>query len=380
MRRRSLLCAPLVVPLTLPFNRAAAAPALNGRCRLATAWRLPGATAPTDGFCVGILDIDWTAGQIQLRSQLRLPTRAHGLVALPDGGFVAVANRPGPWLLRCDAEGALLRLLDTAMETPQRGFNGHVEASAGGDWIYSSETDPATGAGWVSVRDARTLQRVAQFSSGGIDPHDLRLGVDGSLMLANGGIVRNGLGGKVEGERMAPNLARIDPASGRLLGRWTLPDTQLSLRHMAWSTGPTGAAAPDALLGVALQAEHDSTSQRAVAPALAIWDGQSLRLPCSDPRAGGYAGDIAAGPAGGFVVSAQKQGRALWWHPQEAQKLTLVAELTEPCALLPAADGAGVDIGAARGAARWHLRQPPRMLAWPVAMTPDNHAVLLHTG
>lgn len=369
MRRRSLLAAPLTLPWWLAAPGRAGAQ--TSPHRLATAWRVPGSTAGESGFCAGILDIDWAAGQVLLRSQLGLPSRGHGLAALRDGGFMVVANRPGLWLMHCDAEGALRQRLDTATENPQRSFNGHVAPSADGHWVCTSETDPDTGAGWLSVRDARTLQRVAQFSSGGIDPHDLRLGVDGSLLVANGGIVRNALGGKVEGERMAPSLARIDPASGRLLGRWKLPDPQLSIRHMAWSAGP------DALLGLALQAEHAAAHQRAVAPALAVWDGETLGLPCADASAAGYAGDIAAGPGGGFVISAQKQARALWWQPDEAHKLTLIAELTEPCALLPSADGAGVDISAGRGAAHWHLRQAPRMLPWPVPMSPDNHWVRL---
>ncbi len=369
MRRRGLLLAPLAVPgwLALP----AAARAAAGPQRLATAWRVPGASLPDSGFRIGVLDIDWTAGEVHLRSALELPTRAHGLVALPDGGFLAVANRPGTWLRRCDAMGAPVQHLDIAADTPQRRFNGHVEASADGDWLYTTETESATGTGWLSVRDARTLRRVAQCRSGGIDPHDLRLAADGSLLVANGGIVRDAAGRKMESEAMVPSLARIDPATGSLRGHWTLPDPQLSIRHMAWSCGPA------ALLGLALQAEHAHADLRANAPALAVWDGRALTLPCPDTRAAGYAGDIAAGPAGGFILSAQKQGQGLWWHPGEPRNFTRIAQLTEPCAVVPSADGAGVEISAARGLARWHPEEPPRMLPWPVPLAPDNHWVRL---
>lgn len=233
------------------------------------------------------------------------------------------------------------------------------------------ETDSANGTGYVSVRDARSLQRVAQFSSGGPDPHQLLRARDGTLMVANGGIQRLANGRKVALDEMSSSLARIDAGSGRVLGQWQLHDPRLSLRHLAWSSGDTP------LLGVALQAEHEHVQDRLEAPLLAVWDGQQLSLPCLDARGGGYAGDIAAGPGGGFVLSAQKQRLGLWWDPAQPQRLTRVAELTEPCALVSWPDTRGVTIHAARGVARWHAERAPAMLPWPVPMAPDHHAVRL---
>lgn len=352
------------------------APAAGGPVqRIAAAWRLAGPDAATDasphGDHVGIVDIDWDAGTLHLRQPTPVPTRGHGLLALADGGFAAVATRPGRWLLRCDAQGQVAVRHDIGSERPARSFDGHVDASADGRWLYTVETDPTSGQGWISVRDIRTLARVAQFASGGIDPHQMLHTPDGQLMVANGGIPRDGSGRKRQLDEMAPCLVRIHPSSGRVEGRWTLPDARLSLRHMAWSVD----AQP--LLGIALQAEHDSAAQRAESPTLAVFDGQALGLPCTDTAAGGYTGDIAAGPGGGFVLSAQKQRLGLWWHPAQPQAYTRVAELTEPCALVSWPGGAGVTLHAARGAARWHVRHGARMLAWPVALAPDNHAVAL---
>src|SRR5690606_14414177 len=153
-----------------------------------------------------------------------------------------------------------------------------------------------------------------------------------------GGIPRDTAGRKVELDRMAPSLVRLALDGGRLLGRWTLPDARLSLRHLAWAHGP----AP--LLGLALQAEHDDADARTQAPLLAVWDRRTLTLPSRDASGGGYAGDIAVGPVGGFLLSAQKQRLGLWWHPGRPAAMTRVAELTEPCALVATADGAGVHI------------------------------------
>lgn len=377
--RRSLLATTLALGAPQAFGAAAAAGdegvAAGAVQRVATAWRLSGSgaasTGSPSGDYVGIVEIDWDAGTLRLLRPTPVPTRGHGLLALADGGFATVAMRPGRWLLRCDARGQVMARHEIEQDKPARSFDGHIDASADGRWLYTVETDPASGQGWISVRDIRTLARVAQFACGGIDPHHMLPTADGRLMVANGGIPRDMNGRKVRLDEMAPCLVRIAPASGHIEGRWSLPDARLSLRHMAWSVD----AQP--LLGIGLQAEHDSAAQRAESPTLAVFDGQSLSLPCTDAAAGGYAGDIAAGPGGGFVISAQRQRLGLWWHPGQPRAYTRVAELTEPCALVSWPGGAGVTLHAARGAARWHLRHAARMLAWPVALAPDNHAVAL---
>jgi hypothetical protein len=250
MKRRLFLTGSL--PLALPPSWAAAAQALateEPAWRMATAWRVAGTSSPDTGDRVGVFRVDWAAGRLEIQSQQAVPSRAHGLLSLADGGFMAAAARPGRWLMRCDAQGEVVRRWSMTDDTPERSFDGHVEASADGAWLYTVETDPATGAGWISVRDTVTLQRVAQFRSGGIDPHQILRAPDGHLVVANGGIVRDPLGRRIASERMDSSLVRLDGSSGRLLGQWRLPDAHLSLRHIAWAQGP------DPLLGIGLQAE-----------------------------------------------------------------------------------------------------------------------------
>jgi hypothetical protein len=364
MRRRELLLAALPLP-------ALAAAATEGEAihRIATSWR-PGDESP---HRVGVIELDWSAGHMRIEAETEVPERAHGLLALPEGGFVAVANKPGRWLMRFDARGepaATLRLEPAARRT----LNGHVEIDADARLLYSTETDAGTGRGWITVRELRTLEAVAEFETGGIDPHHLLRDTTGHLLVANGGIVRDAMARKIDAAPMDPSLVRIDPASGRIEGQWRLDDRQLSLRHMAWS------AADRAQLGIGLQAEHAEAGRRRDAPTLAVWNGQDLSIATRDASAGGYAGDIAAGPGGGFVISAQKSRRCLWWHEAAPARLQKIAELTEACALVSWDDGRGVLIGAGRGIARWHGRLAPHMLAWPLALAPDNHAVMLRAG
>ena len=93
--------------------------------------------------------------------------------------------------------------------------------------------------------------------------------------------------------------------------------------------------------------------------------------------AAGYSGDICAGPGGGFVLSGQRTGEGLLWHPDAPDRWTTLARITEPCALANWPDAGGVLVGAQFGIARWRAAGAPAMLPWPQALTPDNHWVVL---
>jgi hypothetical protein len=356
VRRRHLLA--LLAGGALPPAHAEAPP-----LRLGVAWRGP--QAGSDHH-VGILAVDWAARTLRVAGQLRVPTRPHGLLAEPDGGLLAVALRPGRWLLRLAPDGRLRQRIDIADEPLPRRFGGHVVASADGSRLYTTETDSHGGRGRIGVRDARTLKKLDDWDSHGVEPHQLLLDREGHVVLANGGIWRDRDDRKIALDRMEASLVRLHGASGAPLGQWRLADPRLSVRHLAW--------AHDGLLGVALQAEHDDAADRAAAPALAVWDGQALQ---AVPGGDGYAGEITGVPAaagGGFVLSNALRDTAWWWHPAAPGRLTEVARLQRAYAL---ATHSGVLIAAARGLARWHPREAPAMLPWPEAMALDNHMVAL---
>lgn len=328
--------------------------------RLGVAWR--GATAGSDHH-VGILAVDWAARTLRVAGQLRVPTRPHGMFAEPGGGLLAVALRPGRWLLRMAPDGSVLQRLDIADETLPRRFGGHVIASADGTRLYTTETDTHSGRGRIGVRDARTLKKLDDWDSHGVEPHQLLLDREGHVVLANGGIWRDRDDRKVALDRMEASLVRLHGGSGALMGQWRPADPRLSVRHLAW--------ADDGLLGVALQAEHDRAADQAAAPALAVWDGRSLQ---TVPGGDGYAGDITGVPGGGFVISNAFRDTAWWWQPSAPNRLTEVAKLQRAYAL---ATGSGVFVAAGRGLARWHPREAPAMLPWPAPMALDNHMVVL---
>ncbi len=346
---------------------------------LAAAWRVG---PDTPGNWVGLLHVDWRNAQVTVKAAVPVPTRAHGLLAEADGGFLAVATRPGSWLLRCDADGKVVRRHAVDSETSGRTLDGHACASDDGAWLYTAETDAGSGQGWVSVRERTSLRKVAQWPTHGAEPHQLLVDAQGALLVANGGLLRAEGDKKRDLDRMDSSLVRLDPRTGERLGQWRLKDARLGIRHMAWNQPTADGAGAKRLLGIALQNEHDDLAQRRNAPVLAIWDGENLHTPSLVSAGGGYAGDIVAGPDGGFILSCVRTHVALQWRAAAPQEMVVVAQLHEVGALAPwvtsqtpHGEHSGVLLAAARGLGRWHPSVAPALLKWPAGMALDNHWV-----
>ena len=321
---------------TQPSAWAASARQSPAATRLAAAWE------SAAGYQVGVLDVGVPApaagaSALNIRAAIDLPTRAHGLLREPGGTVLAVARRPGDWLLRWRPDRTALAW---SWVEPGRALNGHVLYSADGRTLYTTETDLETGTGLIGLRDAATLAKTGEWPTAGMDPHELLLDSDGSLIVANGGIPSRLETGraKTQLQRMDPSLVRLDTRSGEVRGQWRLADPRMSIRHIAW--GATSAAGPR-LHGIALQAEHDDPTAKAAAPVLAVFDGRKLQpwTTGTDAVAGrplaGYGGDIAA-IAGGFAVSCPRaRGVALW---RTDGQWTGFLPLDEACALASDAD------------------------------------------
>ena len=249
---------------------------------------------------IGLLAVGDTSWSVQ--RSLVVPTRAHGLWAESGGSVLAVARRPGDWLLRWQPRTGQTQWHWIGED---RRFNGHVIASADGATLWTTETDLDTAQGRIGVRDAASLEKTGEWVTHGMDPHQLLALPQavgdlpaGTLMVANGGIPTLPETGRSKRElgRMDASLVALHPDSGALLGQWRLAGPFLSLRHLAFD--PVSGT-----LGIALQAEHPQASDKAAAPVLAVWDGRTLRAAEGQPPVAGYGGDICAWPGGGFAVS-----------------------------------------------------------------------------
>ncbi|MDQ3059990.1 MAG: DUF1513 domain-containing protein [Pseudomonadota bacterium] len=317
------------------------------RTRLAAAWQA------AQGYQIGVLARRGAAFDVQ--AALDVPTRAHGVWIERSGALLAVARRPGDWLLRWQPGSAKATW---SWIEPERAFNGHVIASPDGAILYTTETNLETGQGLIGLRHAASLEKFAEWPTHGMDPHELLLDSDASLLVANGGIPARPETGRLKLDlgRMDPSLVRLDTGSGALRGQWRLIDKRLSLRHIAWGPVPAGSATGQRLLGIAMQAEHDDPAQKAAAPVLAVFDGQQLRT-C--PAAGDWAdtGKSLQGYGGAIVWSGKSfavscpraHGVGLW---RADGQWSGFAPLQEACALTTRPEpGAGAQLWAGGRAA-----------------------------
>lgn len=247
-------------------------------------------------------EVRLTPGRWAVQRRVETPTRAHGLWQERTGAVLAVARRPGDWLLRWHPDGGQTQW--QWIEDDRR-FNGHVVASGDGTRLWTTETEQEGGQGQLALRDASSLEKLAEWPTHGRDPHQLlvlpaALGdwPAGALVVANGGIATLPETGRAKQRQQAmdASLVVLHPQTGDLLGQWQLTDRALSIRHLAWD-------ATNHRVGIALQAEHADAQARVNAPVLAVWDGHTLVPARGQAAVAGYGGDIVALPGGGFAVS-----------------------------------------------------------------------------
>jgi hypothetical protein len=277
---------------------------------------------------IGLLSVGDSSWSVQ--RSLVVPTRAHGLWAEAGGSVLAVARRPGDWLLRWHPASGRTQWHWIGED---RRFNGHVISRTGSATLWTTETDLDTAQGRIGVRDAASLEKAGEWATHGMDPHQLLALPQavgdlpaGTLMVANGGIPTLPETGRSKRElgRMDASLVALHPDSGALLGQWRLADPFLSLRHLAFD--PVSGT-----LGIALQAEHPQASDKAAAPVLAVWDGRTLRAAEGQPPVAGYGGDICAWPGGGFAVSCPRVNQLALYDARGVWRQALAHR--EACAL-----------------------------------------------
>ncbi len=307
MRRRHLLLA-----CALPFAGASWAAPLGTQAMLA------GWADQAGRHFAGLLSVGHDE-QVRVLQAIEVPTRAHGITRLPDGRVLVVARRPGEWMLAW-RPGTAEHVLHWS--SSERSFCGHALVFE--DVLLMTAMDLESEQGVVEVRALDSLRPLGQWPSGGIDPHALIMLRDGRLLVANGGVATRPETGrlKLAQEKMDSSLAALNPRTGQIVGQWRLPDARLSIRHLAEHS--------DGLVGVALQAEHEDAADRAKAPLLAIFNGDSLRPVPATSGFAGYAGDIAA-LHDGFALGASRTGQVLMWSSGSGQ--CKVQALAQACAL-----------------------------------------------
>ena len=264
-----------------------------------------------------------------------LQARGHAFAwSRASGHAVAFARRPGGFAVVLDATtGAVLKTIPAASG---RHFNGHGVFAPAGELLYATEYAFDDQRGLVGVYDAAAgYARVAEFPSGGLDPHDLRLLDDGTtLVVANGGILTDPLmpGMKLNLPEMDPTLAYVDRRDGALAALHRLPPSlhQLSIRHLALGRGGT----------VAIAMQYEGPPDDPV-PLVALHHGQGEIRPLAgreDVRRAmrQYCGSAAVDAAGAILgVTSPRGGIATFWDVASGALLSS-AEVPDGCGIAPA--------------------------------------------
>ena len=219
--------------------------------------------ADDSGF--GVVGID---ADRQLVWQTTMPERVHDIVVQPlikgdktdssndnNGAshrhVVVMGRRPstGFWVLDT-ATGQVQFALKAAA---QRHFYGHACYSLDGSLLYITENDTVTLNGKIGVYDAdNCYQKIAEFDSQGIGPHELMMHPDGdTLVIANGGIkTEQASREELNLDSMRPSLVYLNRHHGALLEQIVPEHNQMSIRHLAMHDNGT------VMIGIQFQGER----------------------------------------------------------------------------------------------------------------------------
>ncbi len=169
--------------------------------------------------------------------EVPLPDRGHAAATHPTRPLaVAFARRPGTYALVVDClTGAAVKKLQTPHS---HHFCGHGCFGPEGQLLFTTENDFDQARGMVGVWDVtRDFERIAEFPTGGVGPHDIKLMPDGeTLVVANGGIETHPETGrtKLNLPTMRPNLSYL-AIDGSVVDQVAPPAAwhKNSLRHLS---------------------------------------------------------------------------------------------------------------------------------------------------
>ena len=310
---------------------------------------------------------------LDIRFEMPLPARGHAAAAHPTRAeAVAFARRPGTFAIVIDCiTGAQKAMLNAPTG---RHFYGHGAFSSDGSLLYTTENDYEAGQGRIGVWDAKhRYQRIDEWESGGIGPHDIkRLPNTDTLVVANGGIDTHPDTGrtKLNIATMAPNLAYIENNS--LIEIATLPPYmhKNSIRHLA--------VGPDGQVAFGMQWQGNGTINSLVG---IHQIGSQIRLmsaPKNDVRGmDGYIGSIALASDGLTVAVTSPRGGLLQLYDARSGSLSQSISISDVCGV--AALGQVLTVSSGTGEIRQMVGQT-RGLQRQMDVQWDNHLIPLQAN
>jgi len=276
----------------------------------------------------------------EIAFQRRLPARAHHVaVSEALGCYIVVARRPGTWLVLGDLQsGAIHAELEVP---PGRHLYGHGVFSHDARHFYTTESafeeqdsDSGLVVEWAVVAEQGhlTLQRLREFPTQGVGPHELLLMPDGdTLVVANGGMRTHPATERevLNLDSMQPSLVYLDRHTGVVLEQQLLPQElhQNSIRHLDVTAA--------GLVGIGLQFQGDAWMN---VPLVATHRrGEALRLlelpPELQPQLQQYVGSVRFDQSGRYLAASCPRGNQLTFWDSASGALLHNLRARDACGL-----------------------------------------------
>ncbi|MEM8497193.1 MAG: DUF1513 domain-containing protein [Pseudomonadota bacterium] len=178
--------------------------------------------------------------------KIAVPFRGHDVIEHPKrpGHVLMFARRPGFYVQEFDLN-TRQRTKGFRLKGDRQGF-GHGVFSADGAVLLTAEGVISTGRGLIVVRDALSYDVLAEWSSGGVGPHEVVCMPNSDLLaVANGGLRTHPRSGRevLNLETMRSNLSYLDTRTGELVALVESPHPRASIRHIDVSDDGTVAIA-----------------------------------------------------------------------------------------------------------------------------------------
>lgn len=175
--------------------------------------------------------------------QTLLPVAAHDVEIAPDRSIGVLCSMDGEQHTAFDPETLELAAIGPSLGNGWRG-GGHAVYLGGGRTVILSERAPYESYqgkaerhyGRLTIRDPKTLKIAETYSTHGIDPHDIRLTVDGKyIVAANYGSTVSAKTGMYTLPRkvVQASITVIELSSGRLVDKRITGRSDTELRHLA---------------------------------------------------------------------------------------------------------------------------------------------------
>jgi len=181
--------------------------------------------------------------------------RGHGMCQNPikPEQVIMFSRRPGTMGLVVDVATSGVKQIFNS-ETNHH-MHGHGCFSTDGKILFYTESDYVTGKGKIILRETVNFEKIGEYSSYGIGPHEIRLMPDNkTLVVANGGLRTHPDSGRavLNYETMRSTLTYIDSKTGQLISEHELDEPKASIRHLD--------VAQDGTVAMAIQVQRQAMS------------------------------------------------------------------------------------------------------------------------